>query len=69
MTNMTTEFKVLFLIFAIFVLGSCSKNDTLPSNMIGNWKVISFNDNVTSTQVIKTVSNTCIILPKIKTTG
>jgi hypothetical protein len=51
--------KVLFLVLAPYLLSSCSKNENLiPSDLNGDWKVISFDDNVTLTKVYKTSDNT-----------
>ncbi len=59
MTNLKTSLKVLILVFTSFLLNSCTKNENLvPPDLIGNWKVISFDDNVTLTKVFKTGTNT-----------
>jgi hypothetical protein len=51
--------KVLFLVLAPYLLSSCTKNENLiPSDLIGDWKVISFDDNVALTKVYKTNNNT-----------
>jgi hypothetical protein len=51
--------KVLFLLFACYLLSSCTKNENpVPSDLIGDWKVISFDDNVAMTKVYKTSNNT-----------
>jgi len=59
MTNLTTTLKVLFISFATLLLSSCTKKENpIPPDLIGNWKVVSFDDNATLTKVIKTDTNT-----------
>jgi len=59
MTNLTKTLKVLSLFFAAFLFSSCTKNENLvPPDMIGSWKVVSFDDNVNSTKIVKTDTNT-----------
>lgn len=59
MTNLPTTFRVLFLFFATFLFNSCTKNENpIPLDLAGNWKVISFDDNVTLIRIIKTETNT-----------
>lgn len=51
--------KLFFLLFAPYLLSSCTKNENLiPSDLIGDWIVISFDDNVALTKVYKTSNNT-----------
>lgn len=51
--------KVLFLLFDCYLLCSCTKNENLIlSDLIGDWKVISFDDNVALTKVYKTINTT-----------
>jgi hypothetical protein len=59
MTNLSTALKVLLLFFTTILLGSCAEKESpQPADLSGNWKVISFDDNITLTKVIKTDSNT-----------
>lgn len=58
---MTSSLKILILFFAASLFNSCAKdNDLIPPELIGNWKVISFDDNVNLTKVYKTSTNTWI---------
>jgi hypothetical protein len=61
MNNLTTTLKALLLIFVIYHFSGCTKNENVvPPNMIGSWKVVSFDDNVNSTKILKTDTNTWI---------
>jgi hypothetical protein len=58
MIYLRTTINVLFLC-TLFLLNSCTKSENLiPPDLIGNWKVVSFDDNVNLTQVFKSSTNT-----------
>ena len=46
------------LIFTVFLLSSCSKEETTNNELDGNWVVVSFEDYPTSTSITKTEENT-----------
>jgi hypothetical protein len=51
--------KILFLVLTPYLFSNCTKNENpIPSDLIGDWKVISFDDNVAMTKVYKTSNNT-----------
>jgi len=51
--------KVILTTLAIFFLSSCEKEeDNLSYNLVGDWKVISFWDDATSTIITKNEENT-----------
>jgi len=59
MTNLMKCLKILFIVLAPYLISSCTKNENLiPSDLNGDWKVISFDDNVALTKVYKTNNNT-----------
>ena len=56
---MMKSIKALIFLMVINLLSGCSKdNDLIPEGLIGNWRVISFDDNVNHTKVFKTSTNT-----------
>jgi hypothetical protein len=59
MTNLVKTLKVLFLVLTPYLLSNCTKNENqIPPEINGDWKVISFDDNVALTKVYKTSNNT-----------
>jgi hypothetical protein len=58
MIYLRTTLNVLFFC-TLFLLNSCTKSENLiPPDLIGNWKVVSFDDNVNLTKVFKSSINT-----------
>jgi hypothetical protein len=52
-------YKILFFCLVVLALAGCIKNEEMiPPELLGNWKVISFDDNVSLTKIIKTSTNT-----------
>ena len=59
MIKQTTTLKMLTLVFSLSSIIGCTKNENvIPNDLLGNWKVISFDDNVSMTKIFKTSSNT-----------
>jgi hypothetical protein len=59
MTDHKLILNMMFLFLVSFLLGGCTKSDNFIQPAIeGSWTVISFDDNVSMTKIIKTEANT-----------
>ena len=48
-----SNIKIILLLTAVFLINGCSK-ENVTYDLTGNWRVLSFDDYVTATKIIKT---------------